>query len=442
VKNQPNPFWLRFLPSSLRNKLNGRVRVLAALQNSGWLFLDKVLRALIGLLVGAWVARYLGPSEFGELTYYIAFIAIFQSVTNLGLDGIAVRDVSSRPHEANLILGTIFRLRFIAGLTCWVLSILFFYMSHGLDSKGLTILGLVGMGLIFQAADVVDLWFQGTSQSKRTVVAKAFSYLISNSLRIILILNHAPMAAFAGVIALEAAFTALALYFSYKRFPCDGQWNQNYQSAKKLLKESWPYLVSGLSIVIYMRVDQLMIKNILGESELGIYAAIIPISNIWNMIPVIICTSIAPFIAQKKVEGTKLFNRALVLVFRVFWLLSCVTIVLTWCLSSYLVEYLYGDTYLSAIPVLNIYVLTSIPVFMGVAQGLWLLNQRRSDLAIIQTFSGAVISLVGNLVLLPIWGIKGAAVTAVLAQTVSCFLVNGIFARELFMMQMGLTSKK
>lgn len=439
--NNQNPLWIRCLPKILRNFLEGRSSLLAAIHNSGWIFFDKILRATLGLLVGAWVARYLGPSQFGELAYCIAFIAIFQSVTNLGLDGIVVREVASHPNRANIVLGTTYQLRLLMGGISWVMALVIYGITNDFQGEGLWVVGLVGAGMIFQVADTVDLWFQGNSQSKRTVLAKASAYLLSNAMRVILILVEAPLLAFGAAIAVEGALTAFALYVAYRQFPTHKMWEKYHPEAKKLLQESWPYLISGLSIMLYMRIDQVMIKSMLGEYELGIFAAIIPISNLWNMIPVAICTSIAPFMAKKRIDGSEALQITLVKMFRFFWILCLVIISLTFLLSGIIIRFMYGSAYEEAIPILNIYVITCIPIFMGLGQGLWLLNERKSFLAPLQTITGAIVSIVTNLIFLPTWGLEGAAVAAVLSQISSCFLINSIFARNLFFMQLGFHSK-
>lgn len=436
-----NPIWLKYLPASIRKLLDGKVGLHTAIHNSGWIFFDKILRALLGVLVGAWVARYLGPSQFGELAYCIAFIGIFQSVTNLGLDGIVVREIANDPHRANIVLGTTFQLRLFVGIASWVVALLIYGFTNGFVDQGIWIIALVGAGMIFQVADTVDLWFQGNSQSKRTVLAKTSAYLISNAIRVALILFEAPLMAFAIVIALEGALTAIALHFSYKRFPCNEIWQKHYPEAKKLLQESWPYLISGFSIMLYMRIDQIMIKEMLGERELGIFAAITPISNLWNMIPAAICVSLAPLMARKKLAGSQDLNEALVKMFRFFWVFSIAVVICIISISKFIIELMYGQAYIESIPILNIYVLTCIPVAMGLGQGLWLLNERKSYLAPLQTITGAVTSIVANLIFIPLWGIEGAAIAAVISQICSCFLINSIFAKNLFMMQMGFNTK-
>lgn len=433
-----DPIWLKFLPASIRNLLEGKKGLHAAIHNSGWIFFDKILRALLGVLVGAWVARYLGPTQFGELAYCIAFIAIFQSITNLGLDGIVVREIANHPERANIVLGTTFQLRLFTGLISWLFAVVLYGLSNGFDGQGIWIVTLVGAGMVFQVADTVDLWFQANSQSKRTVLAKASAYLISNTLRIALILAEAPLIAFAIIVAIEGALTALALHASYKQFPLKAAWQKHIPEAKKLLRESWPYMISGFSIMLFMRIDQLMIKSILGEHDLGIFSAIVPISSLWNMIPVAICASLAPMFAKKRLEGLQIFNESLVKVFRLFWVICFGVVGLTWLFSAPIIHLMYGSAYKQAVPVLNIYVFTCIPVFMGVGQGLWLLNERKSYLSPIQTITGAVLSILLNLILLPLWGVTGAAVAAVISYSISSMAINIFLARNLFSMQLGI----
>ena len=63
-----------------------RPNLVMIVDNIGWLFIDRFLRMGVGLLVGVWVARYLGPAQFGMLNYALAFVALFGVVaTRCGL---------------------------------------------------------------------------------------------------------------------------------------------------------------------------------------------------------------------------------------------------------------------------------------------------------------------------------------------------------------------
>jgi O-antigen/teichoic acid export membrane protein len=437
VNKDNNPHWIFYLPKSLRDRLLGRNSLLSVIHNSGWLLVDKMMRAILGLLVAAWVARYLGPSQFGELAYCIAFVAIFQSISLLGLDGIAVREIVGDGKHPGVILGTIFRMRFAAGLICWVTVTLLYGLSNNLQLDSFLLGALVAGGLIFQSADTIDLWFQSQLQSKRTVLAKLLAYLISNGLKVALILLEAPILAFAGAIMFEAMLNSLMLYLSYRRFPTLKSWEYSLLASKKLLSESWPYILSTVSIVIYMRIDQIMIKSLLDEKSLGLYAAIIPLSSFWNVLPMILCMSVAPYIAKIKNSDNVKFEIIMLKLFRAALIFSVLAILVTLLLSKPVISLLYGPAYEGAADILNIYVFTNAPIFLGVVQGLWFINHKKPHLALLQTISGALFSIFGNLLLIPVFGLKGAALTAVIAQLISSVLINFIFWRELFYLQIG-----
>ena len=259
----------------------------------------------------------LGPAQFGLLAYVIAFIALFQAVANLSNDAIVVRDITQDRSAASEILGTLLAMRVSAGIVCWaavVASVAFF--SPG-DRQVLWMTVVVGGVLVFQAADSVDLWFQSQSQSRRTVVAKLSAYLVSSGMKVLLILANAPLEAFVFVTAFDALASAGGLWVAYRHMPTSSAWRRSAPRAHSLLAESWPFILSGVSIAAYSRVDQILVKELLGDRSLGIYAAALPLAQFWQVIPVILETSLAPFIARFKQADEAGYRRALVLVFGV-----------------------------------------------------------------------------------------------------------------------------
>ena len=76
------------------------------LGNMGWLMVDRMVRLGMGLFVTVWVARYLGPAQFGSLNFAFAFVSLFGTAATLGLDGIVVREVVHHAADTHEILGT------------------------------------------------------------------------------------------------------------------------------------------------------------------------------------------------------------------------------------------------------------------------------------------------------------------------------------------------
>lgn len=429
-------WWNRMLPAPLKTYLAKRPGTSVFAANSFWLLFDKLIRLGLALTVGAWVARSLGPHAFGELAYAITFIALFQGIANLGVDGIVVRDLARNPAQAPLILGTAFQLRLAAGLLCWLSAIGTVWILRPGDTTALQLISIIGAGLLFQSVDTVDLWFQCQSKNSRTVIAKLTSYVLSNIARIAFILFDAPLWSYALAALIDAIFLAAALANTYRRHRTAQHWQMSFPHAKELLRQSWPFMLSSLAALLYMRIDQIMIREILGEEQLGQYSVAVTLSQIWNVIPVTIAIALAPYIARKKIESEDAYMQAIFLMFRVFAAMAVAISIAIGLLSSSIIQLLYGSTYAAAASTLAIHIFSNVFIFMGVAQSLWLVNEGFGKLSLYRTALGAVISIFGNFLLIPLWGIQGSALTTVLAQFFAAVASNAVFAPRIFKLQM------
>ncbi|EHK0741242.1 flippase [Salmonella enterica] len=420
--------------SRILAQYNLNVDIKKIVHNAGWLLFDKFARLSFGLLVGVWVARYLGPTTYGDLAYVVTLVSFFQVITLLGMDSILVRDIANNKSEANKILGSALFMRLAIGILSLISLVLFVWYLNGYNTAILTL--LAGGSLVFQCVDTIDIWFQSQSQSKRTVIAKLCSYTITNILRVACILTNCPLWSFALLLSIDAMLSSLALCYAYKNYKTSGKWKPAFKRCKCLLSESWPFLISGISIILYMRVDQVMIKNILGERELGIYAASLQFSTLWNFVPLTLSVSIAPYIARKKGESSEAYHNSLKNVFLVFSILGWGIASFVAILSPFIINIMLGDKYSSGTSVLAVHVVTNLFICLGVAQSLWIVNERKGTLVPYKSLTGLIICFISNYILIPIYGIKGAAISAVISQLSACILFNAIFCREIFFMQM------
>lgn len=421
-----------------RRLLSGGGKAIAG--NILWLAGERVVRLLLGFLVGAWVGRYLGPERYGTLAYAVAFVAIFQAVTTLGADTIVVRDVVRRPDNTHQLLGTLLRLRLITGMFCWIAAVAAAWL---LDPHGGTALlvAIVGCSLVFQAADTVDLWFQSQLQSRRTVVAKLTAYFISNGIRVALVLSHAPLVAFAAAAAVDTAFVAVGLVLAYRNFPVATRWSHARTMSKSLIIESWPFLLSSLSVLIYLRIDQIMLRTMRGDHELGLFAAAMPLSSVWQIIPTTLVSSLAPLVARRKAESEAAYQRTLLLIYRLFGVVSLVLATATALLAPFIVRLLYGPEFIGAAQVLAIHAFSNVFVALGLAQSLWITNEGAGRINMLKTLAGGTIAVVGNLLLIPPYGAVGAAWVTIISFATSAIISNLVLAPEVVLNQLGINAR-
>lgn len=407
------------------------------IKNSIWLIYEKVFRMVLTLFVGLWVARYLGPESYGDLNYAIALVSIFFAFITLGLDGVVVKELVRNEKDKLSVLGTSLIMRIFSAIVTIVLLIVSIQLFDFIPNRTVEILVMIfSISLIFKTFETFDLFFQSIIKSKYTVLAKNLSYLISSLLKIVLILMNLSVISFAIVSVLEFFLIGLFLLITYQKKVGDLKyWKFNKNYITELLKESWPLILSGFTISIYMKIDTLMIGSLLKSEDVGLYSAAVKISELWYVIPTSIVSSLAPSIAaSKKNSGnTNLKTQKL---FDIMVISSLVVAIPVTFLSKYIMIFMFGEEFRGAGTVLSIHIWASIFVFLGVAKTPWLINEKLTKHAFYATASGAIINIIGNLLLIPEIGINGAAISTIVTQFIASVLAFCFFrkTRPLFFM--------
>jgi O-antigen/teichoic acid export membrane protein len=419
-----SPSWHKYLPVKLRNKIEGRPSLQKIFTNAGWLFGDKILRMGVGLIVSVWVARYLGPEQFGLMIYAMAIVALFVAVARLGLNSIVVRDLVNEPGSANSTLGTTFFLQLAGGLLAYVLAIIAINLSRPDDGLAKLIVVVLGFALVFKSTDVVKYWFESQVQSKYVVWMGNSIFLVLAVVKIGLILIHAPLMAFIWVTFIEGLMVAVGLIGLYVWHVGNLRgWRFDVLRAKGLLRESWPLLLSGLAIVVYMRIDQIMLGHMLGDDAVGVYSAAVRISEAWYFIPMAIVASVFPSIIQAKKQSETLYHERLQKLYDLMVILALVVAVPMTFFSGEMITMLFGVAYSEAGIVLAIYVWAGVFVFLGVASSKWLLLGGYQKVMLYRTLFGALINIQANWLLIPLFGIRGAALATVISYFIAAFSV-------------------
>lgn len=416
--------WLSLLPAFIRKRIEGRHNLQKILGNTGWLFFDKILRMGVGLIVGAWVARYLGPEQFGALNFALAFVGLFGAFASLGLDGIVVRDIVREPERKYEILSSAFILKLCGGSVAFLIALSAIFIVRPAESQAHWLVGIIAAGLIFQSLDTIDLWFQSQVQSKFTVIAKNSAFIVIALVRVSLIMNKAPLKAFAWATLAEIVLGAMFLSMFYARQKTVPVWCPKIDMARRLVKESWPLIMSNLAVMIYMRIDQVMLAQMIGNKEVGLYSAALRFSEIWYFIPLAIVSSVMPSLTQSRLESKEKYFRQLQQLFNSLVRIAYLIALPMTFVSTYVVTALYGQEYSRAGLILAIHIWSAVFVFIGVGMSPWTLNEGMIRYSLIQTIGGAVINILLNIFLIPKYGAVGAAVSTLISQMMASFLFN------------------
>lgn len=431
--------WLRFLPTFIRTRIEYRPGLQKILANTGWLFADKILRLGVGLVVVIWVARYLGPEQFGLINYAMAFVALFGSVATLGFNGIVVRDLVNKPETANATLGTAFILQVMGGFLAFGLAVFAISFARPDNDLAKLMVAVLSFVMVFKSTEVVKYWFESQVKSMYSVWVENGAFLAFAAVKIILILTKAKLMAFVWATFAEGALVAIGLLSVYAwRGGKLNAWQPHYQRAQSLLKDSWPLIISGLAIMVYMRIDQIMIGQMLGDKAVGVYSAAVKISEIWYFIPIAICASVFPTLLEAKKKSEELYYRRLQKLYDLMVILALMVAIPMTFLSNLVVNLLFGDNYMEAGGVLAIHIWAGLFVFLGVAGSRWFLAENLQKITFFRTCSGGILNIFLNWLLIPFLGVVGAAIATVVSQATASVLLNVIMpkTRAIFIMQM------
>lgn len=427
-----------FLPATIRRNLEHRPNLLRILENMGWLTLDKVLRIGVGLIMAVLVARHLGPEMFGALSFALAFVGIAGPLASLGLKQIVVRDLVKEPGTTAEILGTAAAMRAIAGVLTYAVLIGAIFLLRPEDGLAIGMVIIIGLIVVVQVSEIASFWFESQVLSKYTVLATGIAFAIFTIVRIVLLLLEAPVVAFATATSAEAAVASclvVAIFFRKGHRPLS--LNVNRDRARRLLWDSWPLFLSGIAVIIYMRIDQIMLGQMLDVGAVGVYSVAVKISEAWYFVPTIIVASVFPaLIASREHNQVEYYARLQRLFDLLVWLAIAIAVPIT-LLATPLVIILFGEAYSDAGPVLTIHVWASVFVAIGLASGKWYVLEGRQILSFQRTALGVVINVGLNVLLIPRLGVSGAAWATLISYSVAGFWADltSHHTRRLFWMK-------
>ncbi len=410
--------------ASLTQKLSPGLR--QVLSNIGWLVFSKFLELGLSLVVGVWVTRYLGPTQFGTLTYAISFVGMFRFASMQALKTIVVRDIARTPTTKNETLGTTFVLQLTGGLVTLLAAIGIIHWLQPNEPLTHWLVGIIAAGTFFNAFNTIDFWFQSQIQSKYTVVARNSAYVFMAAIRIGLIQLQAPLIAFAWARLAEMLLGSIGLVLAYHKHGNHIQaWRVNWQRAKELLQEGWLLVASGIAVYIYVDIDKLMLGSMLPDkSELGFYAAAVKISGILDLFPMTLASSILPKLTALKERSHQDYIEKLQVYFDIstlIWLASAIPVSL---LSHYIIQIIYGSDFAAAGTLLSVYVWSQFNSSFGVARSTILTIEKKLKFTLIFSTMGAIINLILNLLLIPGYGAMGATIATIITYLIVIILIN------------------
>ena len=393
-------------------------------KNTSWIIICKVAQSLINLVVSMFTARYLGPSNFGLINYAASIVAFMVPLMQLGLRSTIVYELIQKPNEEGKTLGTALIMNVISSLLCMASIFAFVTIANSNERTTIIVCVLYSINLIFQAVEMCQYWFQKNLLSKYTSLISLIAYFIVSIYKIYLLISHKDIYWFAVAQAIDYFLIAAALLFAYKK--CGGQkFSISFKRGKEMLAKSKYYIISGMMVTVFAQTDRLMIKNLIDDAATGYYSAAVSCAGIASFVFAAIIDSMRPIILEyKKRESNDLYEKNISRLFSIVFYLSLAQCVFMTIFAKPIIWILYGEDYFLSVNVLRLIVWYVTYSYIGQIRNIWILAEGKQKYLLRINLLGALLNVLLNAIVIPVWGILGAAFTSFLTQFFTNFVLS------------------
>ena len=395
-------------------------------KNIAWAVFGKVVNMLGVLFVGILIARHLGPEDYGLMNYVISYVTIFTILATFGLNNIEIRELSYNTNAKEKILGTCFCVRFIFALFSYLLVLVIVIITEAEFNTSILIM-LYALTLFSTCFEVIRNYFYSILKNEYVVKSEITRTIIGSVIKIILLIFNSSLIFFVIAIILDTFLVASGYCIAYKKTEGSFKlWTFDKKIVPYYLKQAFPLVLSGAAVVVYERIDQVMIGNMLNHSEVGYFATAGKFLDLVLFLPMIISQTITPLLVQSKARSEKdYYEKAKIYMSSVVWISIVLSFGLTIC-SYWLISLTFGEDYLSAIPVLQILAWKTVGIALSSSGGQLIIIEKIQKWAVIRNIVGCIVCIILNYLFIPKWGIVGSA-----AVTIITVFVSGCFANLL-----------
>ncbi|MBT84242.1 MULTISPECIES: flippase [unclassified Limnobacter] len=406
-------------PTSSEKSKSGLSKIL---KNSGWMAAEQVIRLVAGLFVGIWIARHLGPSSYGSLSLALALSTIVGIFATLGLNRTVVRELTLHANEENFgkqIVASVLAWRLLFSFICYAVTV---GISLGFGQGDPLLVGIVAASISFTSFDVIDHYFQSKTASRYSAIARSTNFFLFLGIKLVLLLSESDVVYFAVVTALEAMGNAVALWFACRTYGIrPGIKDIDMRHGWSMIMQSWPELFAGFACLVFMRIDQIMLGNMIGNVAVGEYAVASRLAEAWYFIPGALVASSFPAIVRQRTQDSVLYLKRLhqlmlAMVGISYLVAAVVTLLAPWVIST-----LFGEAYASSAAILIVLIWSGLFVSLGTASGSWIMAEGKPMLNLTRNVAGALANIAFNFYLIPLYGPLGAAIGTLGSLSIAYF---------------------
>lgn len=419
--------------SNIKQKLEGHNVFKKVAKNSSWIVFQNIFTMILAIVTTGIIARYFGTKQYGVFNYILSITSLFSGIAGIGIYHIATKDLTQRPEDEGKIMGTSFILRMIVAIVLIVVAEITVCLMTNNDNTSMVIGTLLSLMMFFSCSEVIDFYATANLKVKYLAVSKCISYTIFSILKVLIVVLKLDIRYYTATYLVEGIVYAIFLFISYKlihkKIGTTCRWSFDKDYAKKLLSNCWYFALSSIMVTIYMRIDQVMLgKMIEDKSQVGIYSAAVRIAEMWAFVPNSIISSFKPVIMKYKGENNnKEYVKNLQRLYDISSLVSILFAIGITIFARLIIMILYGKAFLEASKILYILIWGIWFGILGNVHYVWLICENKGKYSLFYSATGSISNIIFNAILIPKYGMYGAAIATLISQFIANIVSFGIF---------------
>lgn len=413
------------------------------LKNATWIIACKIVQSILSFIIGTLTVRYLGPTNYGVITYACSVISFLLPIMQLGLKHTLVKEIIRNPNSEGEILGTALILNIISSLFCMAGAIMFVSVANVGEQETIIVCALYSLVLLFQATEMTMYWFQAKLLSKYPSIATLIAYVVVALYKVYLLVTGKSVIWFAASYVLDFFLISIILLAVYKKLS-NQKLSINWNIARQMLSRSKYYIIPSLMVVFYQHTDRIMLKLMIGDIETGLFSAAVACTGMTGFVFHAIVDSARTVILETKDRNPELYERRVAQLYSIITAFALTQSILMTILAKPIICLLYGEAYLNAVPMLQLVVWYDTFGYYGSVRNIWILAEEKQKHLTKINVVGALANVVLNACLIPIWGGIGAAIASIISQFFTNVLIGFIYEpirRNNYLMLKGLNPK-
>ena len=219
-------------------------------KNASWIIACRIVQSILSFIIGLITARYLGPSNYGIISYVASIVSFAMPIMQLGFNNTLVKEFIKCPDSEGKILGTSLVLNIISSIFCIIGSVSFVALVNDGKKETILVCVLYSLTLLFHATEMTQYWFQSKLLSKYPSIAALCAYVVVSAYKIFLLVTQKNVVWFAFSQVLDFALISVMQLLIYKKL--GGQkLTFNWKLGKEMLSRSKYYIIPSFMVMIF-----------------------------------------------------------------------------------------------------------------------------------------------------------------------------------------------